>query len=104
MGSEMCIRDRPRGKDRDLAASRLVSAIAETEPDAAWAWTLSIENVGTRSFAARGLLSALNQKDPARARQLAQAPELDESLRAWFKREYLDPPERPERKPEPEEQ
>lgn len=87
------VNELPRGTSRDEAASALVNSIAASEPDAAWAWMLDIAHDRERQAAAQTVLAALHRKDPARARLLAQSPELPEGARAWFKRKFIDPAE-----------
>ena len=83
----------PRGEERDRCAEALVWVLAADEPDAAWAWANSIPAGWSQQSAHRAVLSAMQPKNPERARQLAAAPEVEAAVRQWYQREYVDPPE-----------
>ncbi len=60
----------PPGEGRDLAAEKLVGAIARDDPESAWAWATSIADRGKRREAAGRTLDAwkaYGAKDTARA-------------------------------------
>lgn len=86
------INEMPPGTERDAAAGALAQSIARSEPDAAWAWALSIAGKFERYSALTATLAAVQGRDPARARQMALAPGVDDSARNWYESEYGSPP------------
>jgi RNA polymerase sigma factor (sigma-70 family) len=71
----------PAGADRDIAAQALAGSIARDDPESAWTWAASIADNGMRLDSLQTAIVQMKERDPQRARQLLNAPNLSASER-----------------------
>ena len=81
--------DLPPGAGRDKASESIVDALVKSQPEAAWAWAVSIHSPEQRADALRVAYEGLIKKDPAFAEETLVSAGLPETetkdLRESFK-------------------